>query len=88
MLSPVSTHPASSLIDEPESFFICDTPSSEDDPFGWGGDVDQDHHITPDQELFCSPDEQMDQFASIGSRLPPSPARGKSMNWDGSSWYC
>ena len=29
--------------DEPESFFIGDTPSSEDDPFGWGGDFDQEH---------------------------------------------
>ena len=29
--------------DEPESFFIGDTPSSEDDPFGWGGDFDQNH---------------------------------------------
>ena len=28
--------------DEPESFFIGDTPSSEGDPFGWGGDFDQD----------------------------------------------
>ena len=29
--------------DEPESFFIGDTPSSEDDRFGWGGEFDQDH---------------------------------------------
>ena len=54
--APVPTLPASSLSDEPESFFIGDTPSSEDDPFGWGGDVDQDHHIMSDQELCCSPD--------------------------------
>ena len=78
--APVPTHPASSLIGEPESFFIGGTRSSEDDPFGWGGDVEQNHHITSDQELFCSPDEQMDKFALIGARLPPSPARGKFTN--------
>ena len=75
--APVPARPASSLIDEPQSFFIGDTPSSEDDQFGWGGDVDQDHHTTSDKELFCSPDEQMNQFAMIGARLPPSPALGK-----------
>ena len=37
--------------DEPQSFFIGDTPSSEDDPFGWGGDFDQDHQGIPDQDL-------------------------------------
>ena len=37
--------------DEPQSFFIGDTPSSEDDPFGWGGDFDQDHQDMSDQDL-------------------------------------
>ena len=41
--------------DEPESFLIGDTPLSEDDPFGWGGDHDQDHQAMSDQELPLSP---------------------------------
>ena len=40
--------------DEPQSFFIGDTPSSEDDPFGCGGDFDQDHQDMPDQDLQSS----------------------------------
>ena len=55
---------------------VTHPPSSEDDPFGWGGDVDQNHHITSDQELFCSPDEQVGQSVDTGCRLPPSLARG------------
>ena len=46
--------------DEPGSFFIGDTPSSEDDPFGWGGDFDQEHQAMSDQELPFSPDERME----------------------------
>ena len=41
--------------DEPESFFIGDTPSTDDDPFGWGGDFDQDHQVMSDQDLPLSP---------------------------------
>ena len=37
-----------------------DTPSSEDDPFGWSGDFDQEHQAMSDQELPFSPDERMD----------------------------
>ena len=44
--------PASTPIpEEPESFFIGDNPSSEEDPFGWGGDFDQDHQDLSDQAL-------------------------------------
>ena len=46
--------------DEPESFFIGDTPSSEDDPFGWGGDFDQDHQVMSDQDLPLSPVRPME----------------------------
>ena len=44
--------PVSILIpEELESFFIGDNPSSEEDPFGWGGDFDQDHQDMSDQAL-------------------------------------
>ena len=75
--APVSTHPASSLIDEPESFFIGDTPSSEDDPFGWRGDVDQDHNIIVRTRLVL---QHGRANGLTGARLPPSSARGQSMN--------
>ena len=45
---------------EPESLFIGDTPSSEEDPFGWGGDFDQDHRATSDQRLPLSPDKRVE----------------------------
>ena len=41
-------------LDEPQSFFIGDTPSSEDDPFGWSGDFDKDHQDMSDQDLQSS----------------------------------
>ena len=66
--------------DEPELFLIGDTPSSEDDPFEWGGDIDQDHHIMSGRELFCSPDEQTSQSVAIWYHLPPSLARGNITN--------
>ena len=46
--------------DEPESFFIGDTPSSEDDPFGWGGDFDQEHQAVSDQQLPFRPDKRVE----------------------------
>ena len=46
--------------DEPESFFIGDTPASEDDPFGWGGDFDQNHQVMSDQDLPLSPVRPME----------------------------
>ena len=42
------------------------TLSSEDDPFGWAGDDDQEHLIMSDQGLFCKRDEQMEQRAAAG----------------------
>ena len=70
--------------DEPESFFFGDTPSSEDDPFGWGGDFDQDHRATSDQRLPLSPDKRVetsqmdfrlsgDHASAIRWRMPCSP---------------
>ena len=41
-------------------FFIGDTPSSEDDPLGWGGDFDQDHQVMSDQDLPLSPVRPME----------------------------
>ena len=45
--------------DEPESFFIGDTPSSEDDPFGWCGNLDQNHQDVSDQDTKSSPTRPM-----------------------------
>ena len=59
--------------DEPESFFIGDTPSSEDDPFGWGGDFDQEHQAMSDQELPFSPDERVES-AEMDFRSSVDPA--------------
>ena len=64
--------------DEPESFFIGDTPSSEDDPFGWGGDFDQDHQVMSDQDLPLSPvrpmeSAQMDPCLSSGHTMEGTP---------------
>ena len=58
--------------DEPESFFIGDTPSSEDDPFGWGGDFDQDHQAMSDQELLFSPEKRIEP-AEMDSRSSVDP---------------
>ena len=58
--------------DEPESFFIGDTPSSEEDPFGWGGDFDQDHQAMSDQNLLLSPDTLSETV--LDSRLSGDPA--------------
>ena len=65
--------------DEPESFFIGDTPSSEVDPFGWGGDFDQDHQAVSDQELPLTPDRRMDS-AEGDFRLLPDPARDQAID--------
>ena len=70
LLVPVSV----STPDEPESFFIGDTPSSEDDPFGWGGDFDQDHRVMSDQDLPLSPvrpmkSAEMDPCLSSGHTM-------------------
>ena len=46
--------------DEPESFFIGETPSSEDGPFGWGVDFDEDHQVMSDQDLPLSPVRRME----------------------------
>ena len=64
--------------DEPESFFIGDTPSSEDDPFGWGGDFDQDHQAMSDQELPFSPDGRMES-AEMDLRLSVDPTCCRAM---------
>ena len=64
--------------DEPESFFIGDTPSAEDDPFGWGGDFDQDHQAVSDQYLPPSPDKRM-EYAEMGLRLSGDPACAHTM---------
>ena len=65
--------PASvSTPDEPESFFIGDTPTSEEDPFGWGGDFDQDHQAMSDQNLPLSPDKRAEIV--LNSRLSGDPA--------------
>ena len=64
--------------DEPESFFIGDTPSSEDDPFAWGGDFDQDHQAMSDQELPLSPDKRVES-AEMDLRLSVDPACGHTM---------
>ena len=45
----VPAHRASSQLVEPESIFIVDTLFSEDGPFCWGGDVDEEHLIMSDQ---------------------------------------
>ena len=74
--APVPAHPAL------ESFFIGDTLSSEDDLFGWGGNADQDHHITSDQELSCSPDEHMDQSALLDLACPLLPVEiSRRLRW-------
>ena len=57
-----------------KSFFIGDTPSSEDDPFGWGGDFDKDHQVMSDQDLPLSPvrpmeSAQMDPCFSSGHMM-------------------
>ena len=56
--------------DEPQSFFIGDTPSSEDDPFGCGGDCDQDHQDMPNQELQSSFTRPMNH-EGMSLDLPP-----------------
>ena len=59
--------------DEPQSFFIGDTPPSEDDPFGWGGDFDQDHQDTldtPDQDLQSCSTGPMDHAGMNLDLLP------------------
>ena len=45
--------------DEPYSLSIGDTPSSEDDPFVWCGDFDQDHQAMSDQDLPLSRDRRV-----------------------------
>ena len=65
-------------LDEPESFFIGDTPSSEDDPFGWGGDFDQDHQAMSDQELPVCPDKRMES-AEMDLRLSGDSACAHTM---------
>ena len=57
-VAPLPTPVSTPIPEEPESFFIGDNPSSEEDPFGWGGDFDQDHQDMSDQALqsnFISP---------------------------------
>ena len=76
---PDSVPHASSTPDEPESFFIGDTPSSEDDPFGWGGEFDRDHQAKSDQDLPFSPDRQM-HSAEGDLRLLPYPERDQVMD--------
>ena len=49
-------------------FFIGDTPSSEKDPFGWGGDFDQDHQGMSDERLPLSPDNRV-ETAQMNFRL-------------------
>ena len=56
--------------DEPQSFFIGDTPSSEDDPFGWGGDFDQDHQSMSDQGLQSTPTRPTNQAGMNLDLLP------------------
>ena len=51
-----------------ESFFIGDTPSSEEDPCGWGGDFDQDHRAVSHQRLALSPDKRV-QTTQMDFRL-------------------
>lgn len=67
--------PASSQLDEPESFLEGDT-----DPFGWGGDFDEEHHIVSNQELLCFSSEQMDLCAVVNSGLHVLPAGDFAMD--------
>ena len=60
--------------DEHESFFIGDTPSSEDDPFGWGGDFDQDHQVMSDQDLPFTPVRPMES-----AEMDPCLSSGRTM---------
>ena len=53
--------------DEPESFFIGDTTSSQEDPFGWSGDFDQDSQVMSYQNLPLSPDKRAETV--LDSRL-------------------
>ena len=73
---PDSVPHAIPRLDEPESFFIGDTPSSEDDPFGWSGDFDQDHRAMSDQDLPLSPHRRMDS-TETDLRLSVDPACGQ-----------
>ena len=66
--------------DEPEFFFIGDTPSSEDDPFGWGGDFDQDHQAMSDQDLPLSPVRPMES-----AEMDPCLSSGHTMQDAGSA---
>ena len=72
--APVSV----STPDEPESFFNGDTPSSEEDPFGWGGDFDQDHRTMSDQKLPLGPDKRV-ETAQMDCRLSGDPASALTM---------
>ena len=65
-------------LDEPETFFIGDTPPSEDDPFGWGGDFAQDHQAMSDQELPFGPVGRMES-ADMDLRLSVYPTCGHAM---------
>ena len=93
--TPVSTP----IPEEPESFFIGDNPSSEEDPFGWGGDFDQDHQDMSDQALQsnpirsiqhdgmnpdCSPDNTMDQVEPGDATMEdPEPDEAPSGSLEG-----
>ena len=92
---PVSTP----IPEEPESFFIGDNPSSEEDPFGWGGDFDQDHQDMSDQALQsnpirsiqhdgmnpdCSPEHTMDQVEPGDATMEdPEPDEAPSGSLEG-----
>ena len=65
--------------DEPESFFIGDTASSGDDPFGWGGDFDHDHQAMSDHDSPFSEERRMDS-ADMDFRLSVDPGCGQAMD--------